>query len=177
MPDRVTLRKSTTPANVNRFLDPGERVVLLIPRRPIALCLPLSAALGGLLAAIAVSQIPGISSSAQLAVWILVAFLMARLVAAVLGWTHYHIIMTDRRLLIVSGIFNLEAASSPLPDLAGIKFRIPIVSRLFGFGYGTLTFSPAGGPVSAFDFIPSAEKHYYRIRRFLSGEEDKDGDD
>jgi hypothetical protein len=169
MHDKVGLRISAVPAPLYRFLLPEERV-LLIKRSPVALGLPLSTALGGLLAAIAVSQLPGITTPTQVTSWILVAFLMVRLTAAVLGWFSYHIAMTNERLLTVSGIFNLKATSSPLPDLAAIECEIPFASRLFRRKYGTFTFRPAGAAVTTLYFVPHADEEYLKICKFLSGD-------
>jgi hypothetical protein len=66
------------PASVTRFLLPEERLRLLLRQLPIPLAMHLAAMLGGLLAAIAVSEIPGIAASARLVAWILWVFLAAR---------------------------------------------------------------------------------------------------
>ena len=159
----------SVPAALYRFLLPHERQ-LRIRRAPVALCLPLSSALGGLLAAIAVSHVSGMTTPTQVTIWILVAFLLVRLTASVLGWFNYYIAITDERLLIVSGIFNLKATSSSRPDLAAIEFEIPFFSRLFRWKYGTFTFRPAGAAATTLYFVPHAEEEYLKICRFLSGE-------
>jgi hypothetical protein len=169
MSNRPEPGESTVPAALYRFLLPNERV-LLIKRAPVALCLPLSTALGGLLAAIAVSHMPGVTTPTQVTSWILVAFLLVRLTASVLGWFNYYIAITDERLLIVSGIFNLKAASSPRPDLAAIECEIPFASRLFRWKYGTFTFRPGGAAATTLYFVPHVEAEYLKICRFLSGE-------
>jgi hypothetical protein len=171
MTDRVPPPFPRVPYSVGRILLSEERV-LVITQHPIALCLPLSEALGGLVAAIAVSQIPGIAVSAQFTVWALVAFLMMRLVVAVLSWPRRRIVMTDRRLIVVPGIFFGKPISSPPPQSAEVAARRPLFGRLFK--YATYTFSPAGGTTSTFYFIPS--KYDDKINEFLSTEENDNGD-
>ena len=57
---RLTTDRSV-PADVNRYLLPEEVQVITLRQHPAVLSMPLGAALGGLLAAIAVSQIPDVA--------------------------------------------------------------------------------------------------------------------
>jgi hypothetical protein len=149
------------PASVTRFLLPEERLRLLLRQLPIPLAMHLAAMLGGLLAAIAVSEIPGIAASARLVAWILWVFLAARVVVAVASWPNYQIAVTDQRLLVISGISTREVMPYPLPDSGEIGFRRSFQGRLFG--YGTIIISPAAGTPSTFDFITYPEQSYHEI--------------
>ena len=114
---------SRAPADVGRYLLPREIPIITVRQHPAVLTLPLAAALGGLLAAIAVSQIPHIVEPAQLAVWILTAFLNARLILAVLNWMGYYVVVTKDRLLVLSGVFNRTVVVIRLLDLENMTFE------------------------------------------------------
>ena len=87
MAGKITpIRPATVPASVAKFLLPKEKLRLLFRQLPIPLAMHLAAMLGGLLAAIAVSQIPGIAAWTRPVAWILWVFLAARLVVAVASW-------------------------------------------------------------------------------------------
>jgi uncharacterized membrane protein YdbT with pleckstrin-like domain len=162
MADEITpVQVAAIPASLGNYLVPGERLRLRMRQLPIPLAMHLAAALGGLLAAIAVSQIPGIAALARLVVWIIPVFLAARLVVAVASWPNYQIAMTDQRLLVVSGISTREVTPFPLPDFGEIGFRQSLRGRIIG--YGTIIISPAGGTPSTFDFIPYPQQLYLEI--------------
>jgi Bacterial PH domain len=162
MTDEITpVGSETVPASIGKFMLPEERLRLRMRQLPIPLAMHLAAALGGLLAAIAVSQIPGIAALARLVVWIIPVFLAARLVVAVTSWPNYQIAMTDKRLLVISGISTREVTPFPLPDSGEIGFRQSFRGRVIG--YGTIIISPAGGTPSTFDFIPYPQQLYLEI--------------
>jgi len=157
---------NTPPASILKYLHPRERLSMRFRQLPIPLAMHLAAMIGGLLAAIAVSQLPGIAGAERLVAWILWAFLAARLFAAAASWPNYHIAVTDKRVLVVSGIFTTEAASFPLPGADEIGVKQSFRGRLFG--YGTITLTPAAGTPSSFTFIPYVQRLYLEL---LNGEE------
>lgn len=158
------------PFSVARFMLPKEKLPLLIRQLPIPLAVHMAAMFGGLLAAIAVSQIPAIPAAARLVAWILWIFLAARLFAAVASWPNYNIAMTDKRLLVISGIFTREVTPFPLPEVDEIGFRQSFRGRLIG--YGTIIISPAGGTPSTFNFMPYPQQLYLEILNLHKGKED-----
>jgi hypothetical protein len=162
------------PVSIARFMMPKEKLRLLIRQLPIPLAVHMAAMFGGLLAAIAVSQIPAIPAAARLVAWILWIFLAARLFVAVASWPNYHIAMTDKRLLVISGISSREVAPFPLPDVDQVGFRQSVRGRLIG--YGTIIISPAGGTPSTFHFMPYPERLYLLILDLHKGKEDAAAD-
>lgn len=168
---RLTTDRSV-PADVNRYLLPEEVQVITLRQHPAVLSMPLGAALGGLLAAIAVSQIPDVAKPAQLAVWILTALLIARLIQAVLNWMVYYVVLTKDRLLVLSGFFNRTVVVIRLTDLENMTFERSSTGRITG--HGSLTIGPGGAPQTVVDYVPYPEQLYLEIRRIISqhGEED-----
>jgi uncharacterized membrane protein YdbT with pleckstrin-like domain len=146
----------STPPDVNRYLLPGEVVGVTVRQHPAVLTMPLAAALGGLLAAIAVSQIPHVAKSAQIIVWILTAFLIARLILAFLNWMVYYVVLTKDRLLVLSGVFNRTVVVIRLLDLSNITFERSSTGRITG--HGSLTIGPVGAPQAVIDYVPYPEQ-------------------
>ncbi len=167
----MRLSTSGPPPDVDRYLLPDESQVVTVRQHPAVLTLPLAAGLGGLLAAIAVSQIPHVANTAQLAVWILTAFLIARLILAVLNWTVYKVVLTKDRLLVLSGFFNRTVVVIRLPDLENMTFERSSTGRLTG--HGSLTIGPGGAPQTVIDYVPYPEQLYLEIRRIISGNHGK----
>jgi hypothetical protein len=170
---------SRAPADVGRYLLPREIPIITVRQHPAVLTLPLAAALGGLLAAIAVSQIPHIVEPAQLAVWILTAFLNARLILAVLNWMGYYVVVTKDRLLVLSGVFNRTVVVIRLLDLENMTFERSSTGRITG--HGSLTIGPGGAPQTVIDYVPYPEQLYLEIRAIISAEtfsgDQREGDD
>jgi hypothetical protein len=129
--------------------------------------MPLAAALGGLLAAIAMSQIPHVTKPVQLAVWILTAFLIARLILAFFNWTVYWVVLTQDRLLVLSGVFNRTVVVTRLLDLENMTFQRSPAGRISG--HGSLTIGPGGAPQTIIDYVPYPEQLYLEIRGIISG--------
>lgn len=155
------------PADVDRYLIPGESPLVTVRQHPAVLTMPLAAALGGLLAAIAVSQVPHVAESAHLAVWILTAFLIARLIMAVLNWMVYYVVLTKDRLLVLSGFFNRTVVVIRLLDLENMTFERSSTGRITG--HGSLTIGPGGAPQTIIDYVPYPEQLYLEIRGIISG--------
>jgi len=163
----------TVPLSIYRVLLPQEKLHLVARQLPIPLITQLAAAFGGLLAAVAVSEIPGIAAPTRLIIWILPVFLAVRLVVAAVNWPNYYIVVTDKRLLVVSGIINRKVIPFPLPDVGEVGFKQSWRSR--SMSYGDLVISPAGGTSSVFDFIHNPEHFYLDILNFISPSGDEGG--
>jgi hypothetical protein len=160
------------PADVNRYLLADEVPLLTIRQHPAVLTMPLGAALGGLLAAIAMSQIPHVAESARLAVWILTAFLIARLIVAVLNWMVYYVVLIEDRMLVLSGFFNRTVVVIRLIDLENMTFERSSTGRITG--HGSLTIGPRGSPQTVIDYVPYPEQIYLEIRGIISGQRRKE---
>lgn len=162
MPDGIAPNPdNTVPDSIGKYLLPRERVSMRFRQLPIPLAMHLAAMIGGLLAAIAVSQLPGIAGAERLVAWILWMFLAARLFAAAASWPNYQIVVTNKRVLVISGIFTTEAAPFPLPDADEVGVRQSFRGRLIG--YGTITLTPAAGTPSSFTFMPYAQQLYLEL--------------
>lgn len=168
MPDKAARWGSVaTPLLVSRFLLPQETLRLQLQRQfPIMLAMPLAAALGGLLAAIAVTEIRGVAAAARFAAWIIVAFLLARLAAAAISWPAYRIVMTDKRLLVISGISTVEVTVSPIEDFAAVSYKRSFAGRVIG--YGTVIINLTSGAALTFDYIPYSEQIYLELSNFIA---------
>jgi Bacterial PH domain len=169
---RLNTDRGGVPAGVDRYLLPAERQVITVRQHPAVLSLPLGAALGGLLAAIAVSQIPHVAKSARLAVWILTVFLITRLIQASLNWMVYYVVLTKDRLLVLSGFFNRTVVVIRITDLENMTYERSSTGRISG--HGSLTIGPGGAPQTVIDYVPYPEQLYLEIRGLIGqrGKED-----
>ena len=125
-----------------RILDEGEEVLVDVRRHGWVLTRPLALALAAVGLAIA---------GLQLRVPVALAWVLAALVAAAasnlllryLGWRATTFVVTDRRLMIRSGLVRTSLRELPLAAVADISCRRGLLGRLLGFG--DVVIDSAGG--------------------------------
>ena len=72
----------------------------------------------------------------------------------VLEWQRRHLVVTDRRLLLISGVLSRRIAVMPLRKVTDLTYEQPLVGRLFNtYGWGTFVIESAGQD-QAFHRIP-----------------------
>jgi hypothetical protein len=168
---------AANPVFIGTSLLPGEAKRVEIQPLWIVLAMPLAAALGGVAAATAGTEIPRIAGSTRLIVWVLALFLVARACVAVVNWIYYRVIITDERLLILSGISPRKIRSYPLPELGDISYYLPLRGRGSRRSYGTIIIRLADGAELTLEFIPYIKQIYLTIGNMVSGQtQDQDQD-
>ncbi len=144
------------PLFVNKYLLPDEELIIVLKQHPGLLVPSLSAATGGLLAAIIVSVISGGTGIVKLVVWSLTTLLILRLMLAVYSWSVQVMVLTTRRFILISGIANRRVAYTQLPDLKKITFERSIAGRILG--YGAYKIGPDGAGQLIIDYVPFSEQ-------------------
>lgn len=171
---RLTPAADSVPASASKYLLPYERQVITLRQHPAKLLPPLTAAVGGLLAAVAVSAIANHVTVAHYVVWALAAFVILRFVLDGLSWSVQYIVITQRRLILTSGLGGRRVAVIPLVALRDLSFVRSAGGRLLG--YGAFTFEAGGQTSTVIDYIPYPEQIYLEIYGLLfSGEEEEEG--
>lgn len=149
----------------NRYLLPQEHSVITVRQHPARVLPALTAAFGGLLAALAVSGMLKHSSTATITVWSLTFFLLARGLWELLSWTVQYITVTSQRMLLISGIISRKIAAVPLATVKNLDFERSAAGNLFG--YGTFTITAEGKPDIVIDYIPYPEQLYLEFVNLL----------
>ena len=153
----------TSPASVNRYLLPSERQVITVRQHPAILITPLAAAAGGLLAAIAATEISG-HETPRLVAWLLVAFLFLRLLLLIGTWLVQFIAVTNERMLFVTGLINRKVESVPRASLINLTLDRSSQGRRLGYGTFTVGY---GAERVVIDYIPYPEQLYLEINGLL----------
>ena len=160
---------------VGRYLLPDEREVVRARSHPAALLQPLVLALGGIVAATAVTMADHDSRLARILAWILVIFLLCRLLLLAATWSVQVVVVTSTRLMLISGFFNVRVTSFDVQDLRYCTFERSFGGRVLG--YGTITFDAAGRNRTLVEFLPYPEQIYLVINGIISpGFSDDDED-
>jgi hypothetical protein len=156
---------ASAPVAAARYLLPHEQSVITVRQHPAKLLPALTAAAGGLLAAVAVGVIREGVRSAHLVVWALAGLLILRFFADVMSWSVQYIVISEKRLILTSGLFGRRITVVPLPTLKDLAFARSTGGRLLG--YGAFTFEGGGKANAVIDYIPYPEQIYLEIYGLL----------
>ena len=160
---------SGPPVTAMRYLLPAERQVITLRQHPAKLLPDVAMMAGGLLAAIAVSVSSQAPQGAYLAVWLLELFLVLRAVWHAANWAVQYLVVTQKRLILTSGVLGRKVTALPLTALQNLAFSRSAGGRLFG--YGAFTFEADGQAWAVIDYIPYPDQIYLEINHLLYPEE------
>ena len=163
----------TRSAGLRRYLLDRERLVAEVHWHPVALLKATMQLLGVLTVLAWVGA--GLPERSALGPWLpLVALVVAvRYVVQYLGWRGERLVVTDRRLLLVSGLLTRRVAVMPLRKVTDLTYEQPLAGRLFeAWGWGTFVFESAGQD-QAFHrirFVPRPAELYGRLTEEIFGD-------
>lgn len=163
------------PSPAARYLLVHEHQVVAVRQHPARLLPAVTAAVGGLLAAEAVNGIAAGVKWARFVVWVLAGFLVVRAIVDCLAWSIQYIVITDRRLILISGILNRKVTVLPLQALQDLGLTRSTGGQILG--YGAFTIEVDGQARAVIDYIPYPEQLYLEVYHLLfpEAEEEEDG--
>ncbi len=149
-----------------RYLGEGEDAVLEVRHHPFVLIRP---------AALAVAALVGASVVGAFVSWndgndavdtilgLVAIFFAARLAWKVLVWWYDRVVVTDKRIIEVSGIVTRKVASMPLEKVTDMTYRRSVGGRLFG--YGDLVLESAGQKqaMDEIEYLPRPDEFYRTV--------------
>jgi hypothetical protein len=162
----MTFQRRIGLSAVSRYLLPEEEDVVTARSHPASLLQPFTLALGGILAATFVTMAHDDSRLARILAWILVGFLLFRLLFLTASWSVQVVSVTNTRLMLISGFFNVRVTSFDVQDLRYCTFERSFGGRMLG--YGTIIFDAAGRNRTLVEFLPYPEQIYLVINGILS---------
>src|SRR5262245_19925798 len=154
---------------VSRYLLSSEQRVFAVRRHWMALAstflLFLAFLIGGLLFLVALRSHPvGESFSIFFLIFSVLWFLWF-----VLDWYFEEIVVTNRRVLLVTGVLNRKVGIMPLIKVTDLTFEQTLWGRVLG--YGTFIVESAGQDqaLSRIDYMPRPLHRYRQISALLFG--------
>lgn len=155
--------------NVSRYLLSSEQRVFAVRRHWMALASTFLLFLGfllvGLLLLVVFRHHPVPDS---VAVFFLI-FSVLWFLWYMLDWYFEELVVTNRRVLLVSGVLNRKVGVMPLIKVTDLTFEQPLLGRLLG--YGTFIVESAGQDqaLSRIAFVPRPLHRYRQISALLFG--------
>lgn len=158
--------------DVARHLLRGEELVADVHWHPVWLLAPTGRVVGLLVALGWVAT--NLPDSSGLARWVpfLALAVLARWGWAIATWRRERLLITDRRVLMVTGLLATRVGVIPLARVTDFTYERPLVGRLFEqWGWGTLRFESAGQQqaFSRIPFLPRPEAVYHALSEEIFG--------
>jgi hypothetical protein len=149
---------------IAKYLLPGERVVAALRRHWLALIVPLSAAGGGLLLAVLLDiALPRRAAGARDVVWLLWSAAVWYLSWEIVNWWSDRFVVTDKRLMLVHGLFRRDIDMMPLGKVTDMRYERTILGRLLGFGSFVMESAGQDQALSRVKFVTGPDELYQRI--------------
>jgi uncharacterized membrane protein YdbT with pleckstrin-like domain len=154
-----------------RYLAEGESVVVAVRRHPVVLAAPLLLAVGGIAAAAVIGFLlspDDPSGPIDTLLGLLGAYLVLRFGWKLWLWWEDRVVVTDRRILEISGVLTRKVATMPLAKVTDMTYRRTVAGRLFGYGDLLLESAGADQALSGITYIPDPDRFYRQLTSLLT---------
>ena len=154
------------PKDPDEYLLESERRVIRVRRHWASLVWELFEAVGLLAGLVMVSYLlPAGSWLPVNVLWYAGLIVLLRFTYQVLDWYVERIVVTDKRFLITTGVFDINVAMMPITKVTDLTFRRTLLGRMLG--YGTLIVESAGQiqALSRIEYVPNPD----RVEEAISG--------
>jgi membrane protein YdbS with pleckstrin-like domain len=104
--------------------------------------------------------------------WYAALFVLLRFTYAVLSWWVERIVVTDKRMMMTTGIITTKVLMMPIGKVTDLTYERPLVGRVLG--YGTMIVESAGQiqALNRLEYLPKAEQVYDAISELVFGDKD-----
>jgi uncharacterized membrane protein YdbT with pleckstrin-like domain len=150
---------ASAPASVNRYLLPHERSCITVRLHPAELAGPLILVSGGLVAAGELTR----RSVRPKIVWGAYLSVLLYFLQRVAAWQATYFTVTDRRLILVSGLVVRKVAMMPLAKVTDMSFRRSALGRLLGYGEFIVESAGEEQALRSISFLPYPEQLYLQV--------------
>ncbi|GAB3446702.1 PH domain-containing protein [Actinophytocola sediminis] len=161
------------PRDSDEYLLDTERRVIRVRLHWACLAWDLFEAVALLAVAVMVSYLlPPSLWILQNVLWYAALFVVLRLAYVVLMWWVERIVVTDKRMMMTTGIITTKVLMMPIGKVTDLTYERPLIGRVLG--YGTMIVESAGQiqALNRLDYLPKAEQVYDAISELVFGDKD-----
>lgn len=167
----MTVFRDTSARTVDRYLMSHEGRVIAVRRHPAALLLPVLEVVGGLVIAGLISTTLGLTW-----IWWFWLLLLGHLVWKVIAWSIQFFLVTEHRVMLISGVLNRRVAMMPLSKVTDIRLDRSLLGRMLGYGEFILESAGQDQALREVDHMPYPEQLYLEVSSVIFGVEDESPD-
>src|SRR5829696_1033059 len=152
-----------------RYLLPTERPVINIRRHWAVLAATTVQSALLLVIGILLARILNSVDFAQMVATYFCIFVVLRWAYEVYSWYVEKLVVTDKRLLLLTGIVSRNVAIMPLVKVTDLTFHRSASGLLLGYGKFVVESAGQDQALSKIDFVPNPERLYIQISELLFG--------
>jgi membrane protein YdbS with pleckstrin-like domain len=156
-------------ADPRRYLLPSERPVIQVRRHWGVLAADTLQSLGLLIAGIFVIRVGGGQNFIRMLAIYFTVFVVIRWAWIIGDWYVERFIVTDKRVLLVTGIVTRKVAIMPLVKVTDLTFNRSALGQMLGYGEFVVESAGQDQALSKISFIPKPEKLYIQVSELLFG--------
>lgn len=98
---------------------------------------------------------------------------LVRFCFVILDWLLERLVLTERRMVLVSGVLNRKAGNVPLPKITDMTFEKPLVGRMLGYGSFVVESAGQDQALSRVDYLPQGDQLWRQVSTLLYGKRDE----
>ncbi|OLF16422.1 PH domain-containing protein [Actinophytocola xanthii] len=161
------------PRDSDEYLLETERRVIRVRLHWASLAWDIFEAVALLAVAVMVSYLlPPSMWLLQNILWYAALFVVLRFAYVVLLWWVERIVVTDKRMMMTTGIITTKVLMMPIGKVTDLTYERPLMGRIFG--YGTMVVESAGQiqALNRLEYLPKAEQVYDAISELVFGDKE-----
>lgn len=172
-PEEVT---RVGPEHVFRYLLPSERCVFAVRRHP-AMLLPAAGpvVLGLILVFLLDTFLPPRLPGVRDVLWFAWFALLVWFLWKVADWAVERFVVTDRRIILTTGILTRKVAMMPLIKVTDMSYQRPLLGRILGYGEFVMESAGQDQALRTVDYVPNPDLLYLDMCDLLFGQQNTDG--
>ena len=121
-------------SGISDYLHPDESVIIVTRRHPATLIAPIILVVAGLTAALLYTASSRNSGIIVILIWSAFGLLVMNLIYKTLEWWAACLVVSSKRLLLITGVVTRWSGSLDLDKVKDIGFERSVVGRLLGYG-------------------------------------------
>lgn len=162
------------PRDPDEYLLDSERRVIRVRLHWACLAWDIFEAVALLAVAVMISYLlPPSLWLVQNVLWYAALFVVLRFAYLVVSWWVERIIVTDKRVMMTTGIITTKVLMMPIGKVTDLTYKRTLAGRMLG--YGTMIVESAGQiqALNNIDYLPRAEQVYDAISELVFGDKEK----
>jgi membrane protein YdbS with pleckstrin-like domain len=164
------LRRQLDP--VSQYVLPTEQIEVSRRLHWSVVIEPFFSGLGSLfIAGYLTGQMPDRTGPLDDIIWFAALAMIARLIWRVAQWNSDRFIVTGRRVMLVTGVFNRRVAMMPLQRVTDMTYHRSVAGRIFGWGTFVIESAGQDQALRTIDRLPSPDALYQTVCMLMFGSE------
>ncbi|MGH3387267.1 MAG: PH domain-containing protein [Actinomadura sp.] len=160
----MVIRDSGT-RTVDKYLMSYEGPPVAVRRHPAMLLQQVGEVVGGLILAGVITGTVG--AGPGMLIWWLWLALLGRLTWKVITWSIEFFVVTEHRVMLITGVLNRKVAMMPMTKVTDIALERPIVGRFIGYGTFVLESAGQDQALREVEYMPYPEQLYLEVSSMI----------